>query len=158
MKKTVAALSILVSLFVSKNCFASQAKAVGIFLGNPDSVTLKSWKSKTEAYDVGVSFSTGGHHYHIYADYIYNIENLIKKSNEFINQIDFYIGAGGFLINKKATATKESKTYLGIRAPFGIEWKPDVPFSVYFEVALGLSVVPETDGETFSGLGVRYFF
>lgn len=158
MKKIAIILSVLMPLFVSINSLSAQTKAVGIFLGNPDSVTLKSWKSKTEAYDIGVSFSTGGHHYHIYADYIYNIENLIKKSDEFINQIDFYIGAGGFLINKKATATKESKTYLGIRAPFGIEWKPDAPFSVYVEVALGLSVVPETDGETFSGVGVRYFF
>lgn len=158
MKKIYLALSFLMFVLSSSVGLANQGKAVGLFLGNPDSVTLKSWKSKSEAYDLGVSFSSGGNHYHIYGDYIYNIDHLLKMSDNFINQVDFYIGAGAFLINKKATATKESKTYLGVRAPFGIEWRPDAPFSVYFEIALGLSVIPETDGENFSGIGVRYIF
>lgn len=143
---------------VSISTKAATSKAIGLFLGTPDSITLKIWNSDVEAFDLGASFSSGGNHYHLYGNYIHHVNNLIKEKEAFFRQLDFYVGGGAFIISTKATPTKDSKTLFGARVPFGVEWRPNVPIAVYVEVALGLSVIPETTGYTFSGLGVRYIF
>lgn len=156
---------LLISITMASSAsFALSPKAVGLFIGTPDSLTFKAWESEIKAYDLGMSFSTSSKNYHIYGDFIHHFKNVLKENAQISKQIDFYVGGGAFVYNTKeeknvfGNVTKESKTYLGVRAPFGIEWRPEFPIAVYLEFALGLAVVPETTSNTYSGIGVRYLF
>ena len=48
---------------------------------------------------------------------------------------------------------------LGVRVPFGVEWKvADPPIGVFVEVVPVIAIVPQTTGIFQAGLGIRYYF
>ena len=68
----------------------SSGTGLGIMLGEPTGVNLKSWISSSSAFDVGLAWSfTHEGSMHIHADYLYHNYNLISSN------IPFYVGIGG---------------------------------------------------------------
>lgn len=138
----------------------------GIILGSPTGITGKFWMDGRVAYDAGISFSTGDYIL-VYGDYLYHYPGSFKGNNQFLMNVTPYLGIGGVFALTTADRSNNDRIYgkrsgafgLGIRVPFGAEWRPGKPpLGIFLELAPGISVAPATDILIMGGLGIRYYF
>lgn len=158
-------LSFILFIFLSLTVKADNL-GFGFILGNPTAITGQWVQSKETSYQAGFSFSYDDS-FLVFADRLFHMPGTFKTTEQFINELVPYVGIGGAL----AVTTKDRRTQdgyfdkdegsvgLGVRVPIGIEWKNSDPnISVYFEIAPGISIFPETSAQFMGGLGLRYFF
>ena len=131
---------------------ASQDKGfgLGIILGEPTGLSLKSWIGSKTALDFAVAWSFANNDsLHLHADYLIHNFNLLKvKKGELL----FYYGIGGRIKTEK-------KSRVGIRVPIGISYIFEkIPLDIFFELAPLLDLVPDTNFEITGGIGIRYYF
>jgi hypothetical protein len=149
----------------TSSAFANKLGA-GFFIGEPTSLTMKYWTSSTQAVDAGLAFSLSDY-FLIYADYLTHYPQMIPKKNQFLSQLEFYIGVGGLLVVTNKDYSKDDR-YLGkksgsvgfgVRVPVGVEWQPaNPPLGIYLELVPGMSIIPKTDAFFQGGVGIRYYF
>lgn len=158
--------TLLLVLFVTKAGFALGATGAGIILGNPTGLTAKMWKDSLVAYDAGLSFSNSDY-FLMYGDYLFHYPGSIKNKNAFISQLTPYWGVGGIVVlssanrdsNDKFIGKKSGSLGLGVRFPFGVEWRPgSPPLGFFAELVPGMSIFPATDILFQGGIGMRYYF
>ena len=161
MKKLIVFLTIL-----SVNSVMAREFGVGFILGNPTAITGQWVQSQKDSYQAGFSFSYDDS-FLIYADRLFHFPGTFKTTESFINELIPYVGVGGALAvtskdrrNKDGYFNKdEGSLGMGVRIPVGVEWQHQNPgLSVYFELAPGISIFPETSAHFMGGLGFRYFF
>ncbi len=121
---------------------------VGIMLGEPSGISLKSWNNSTTAIDLGLAWSLSGKDaIHVHADYLWH-----KWLNVDKGELTFYYGIGG-----RAVFTDDP--YAGVRIPFGLNYLvEDSPIGIFFELAPILDFLPDTNGDANGSLGVRFYF
>jgi hypothetical protein len=165
MKKLI--LIFLISASVSAGADQVHKTGVGFILGSPTALTGKHWLDSRSAVDAGLSFGINDY-FLIYGDYLFHFPELFGKSNsQFVEDLIPYAGVGGiFAVGTKEQSTRSGyfgknrgEAGLGARFPVGVEWLPkNTPVGIYLELALGLSILPETSGFAQGGLGARFYF
>lgn len=88
---------------------------MGIILGEPTGISVKSWTGSTTAFQGAVawSFSSSGA-LHIYADYIFHDFHILEI--EGAGKLPVYYGIGA------KVKFKTEDTRLGVRVPLGINY------------------------------------
>ena len=132
----------------------SSGTGLGIMLGEPTGVNLKSWISSSSAFDVGLAWSfTHEGSMHIHADYLYHNYNLISSN------IPFYVGIGGRIKLHNSEDKSESDARIGVRVPIGLDFfVRDMPIDIFVEIAPIVDLSPSTEATVNGGVGFRYFF
>lgn len=123
---------------------------IGVILGEPTGISVKSWNNDRSAFDLGAawSFSGSNENLHLQADYLlHNWFGDIEGS-----PLAFYYGIG-------ARALVGSNSTLGIRIPIGLNYIiPDSKLDVFLEAAPILDLAPDTEFSGNGGIGIRYYF
>jgi hypothetical protein len=159
---------------IALTLFTAQAQArtggpfgLGLILGDPTALSVKYDSTAHDAFDAGLAFNVDKWIL-VYGDYQYKFADTFSRTPGLSNIMP-YLGVGLVLVasNHSLDDTRHyqyfsestsSKVALGIRVPFGLEWRPDAPIGVFAELAPGISVIPGTVGFLQGGLGIRYFF
>jgi len=157
---------LLGSFFFSAYLFCSFAAAqdrgfgLGIVVGEPTGISLKSWQGRTTAFDAALAWSFAGHDFvQLHGDYLSHNFSLLKVEQ---GQLPFYYGIGGRLklinIDNKRN-DRDDKTRIGVRIPLGLAYLFEkVTLDLFVEVVPVLDLVPETAFDLNAAIGVRYFF
>lgn len=121
---------------------------LGVMIGEPTGITLKSWTGQNTAFDVGLAWSlSGSDDIYVHADHQWHKPLEVEKGN-----LSFFYGIG-------ARAIFSNDTFLGARIPLGLSYlAPEAPLEFYLEVAPVINLIPDTDGDADGGIGVRYYF
>lgn len=142
---------------------------LGIQLGDPTAITGKYYLDKSQAIDGGISFDFNQWTM-LYGDYLMHFPGGFGTNEQFIRELNPYVGIGGLLIlsnrndvevrkQRYFSSSSSSKTALGVRIPLGIEWRtPKIPLGVFIELVPGITIIPSTNGYIQGGVGARYFF
>jgi hypothetical protein len=105
-----------------------------------------------KAIDGGIGWkSSGDNDFHIYADYLFHMYDLIKIRH---GKLPLYFGGGLRFINRDNGDDK-----FGARIPVWVEYLfEDVSLGAFFELAPIINVTPDTDFDLEGGIGIRFFF
>lgn len=139
------------AIFTTKS-FAQDTNAgktgLGVMIGEPTGITLKSWTNEQNAFDVGLAWSLSGtDDLYVHADYQWHKPLEVEQGN-----LSFFYGLG-------ARAIFSSDTFFGARIPLGLSYlAPEAPLEFYLEVAPVINLIPDTDGDADGGIGIRYYF
>lgn len=133
---------------------------LGIVVGEPTGISLKSWQGRTTALDAALAWSFAGNDFvQLHGDYLSHNFSLLKVEQ---GQLPFYYGIGGRikLINiDNKRGDRDDKTRIGVRIPLGLAYLFEkVPLDLFIEVVPILDLVPETAFDLNAAIGVRYFF
>jgi hypothetical protein len=150
MYKKLLIVSALFSVFAANGSGQSAGFGAGIMVGEPTGISLKSWLSRTNAWDAGIAwgFEKQGA-LHLHADYLWHNFDLIKIDK---GRLPLYYGIGArFLF--------ADDTHFGIRGVIGLNYLfADIPLDLFLELVPIFDLVPGT-GIGFNGaFGIRYFF
>ena len=151
MKLSLISLVLLVSLCAGSSSAQRKGFGLGVIVGEPTGISLKSWLTGTTAIDAAVAWSFARESsFHIHADY------LIHAYDEFDTNesVPLYYGIGGRLKTSNGGDAR-----LGLRGVIGIGYLfREAPIDLFFEVAPILDVAPSTELSINGGFGARYFF
>jgi hypothetical protein len=148
-------------LMITINSAAAQNRGfgVGIILGEPTGISLKSWLGPSSALDFAVAWSFERYNsLTIHADYLKHNFRLIKVDK---GALPFYYGIGGRIKLKDDDAPRNNndEARLGVRVPVGLAYHfENVTLDVFLEVVPILELVPSTDFTMSAAVGIRYFF
>ena len=122
---------------------------LGIIIGEPTGVSLKTWVSQKHAVDAGIAWSLTYDWFHIHADYLIHNFELIDVSQ---GQLPFYFGFG-------ARIGIGNNFNLGARVPVGLAYLfEDAPLDVFAEVVPSLQLINQIQFQMNGGIGIRYWF
>lgn len=140
-------------LFISANCFAqSHGTGVGIMVGQPTGLTLKTWVSKTSAIALGGAYNFKNEGVQVQADYLYHFMNAFPIT---MGRIPVYTGIGGTISYKKNSSDPD----YGIRLPVGFSYfMPASKFDLFVEADPVIIIKPESRVSLNGNVGIRYFF
>lgn len=121
---------------------------IGVMIGEPTGLTLKSWMNSKNAFDVGLAWSLSGKDaIHLHADYLWHSWLDVEKGS-----LALYYGLGG-----RAVFTDDA--FIGLRIPVGLNYlAPDAPVGFFFEVVPIVDFLPDTDADANGAIGIRYYF
>lgn len=131
---------------------AAQDKGLGlgIIIGEPTGLSLKSWTGRRTAVDAAAAWSfdrNGSLHLHV--DYLIHDFNLLRTRT---GRLPVYYGIGGRVL-------LQDKTRVGIRIPVGMSYIFEkAPFDVFVEFGPVFDVVPKTELTMSGFIGFRYYF
>ena len=175
MKKLIAlfALSVLtIGLAAAQN--QRDKFGLGIILGNPSGLSAKI-PSGNNSINAILGYNAHGGPYwgerdcpgpgpancyddgslYLGADYIFYNYNLIHVSQ---GRLPLYYGPGLNATFWNAPAGRDD-VRIGFRIAVGLEYQfASAPFDIFFEIAPGINLVPNTAGYVSAGLGTRFFF
>ncbi|MEX0780563.1 MAG: hypothetical protein WD491_10155 [Balneolales bacterium] len=121
---------------------------IGLMLGEPSGVTVKSWNSIRSAFDIGAAWSLSGRNesVHLHSDYL--LHNWFPDTQG----LGFYYGVGGRVIfSGDATA--------GVRVPIGLTYIfQNAPLDAFVEAVPIFDVTPNTEFAGNGAVGIRYYF
>jgi hypothetical protein len=122
---------------------------IGVMLGEPTGVSVKSWFSETTAFDIGAAWSLSDNEdLHLHADYLIHswfddIEN---------GSLAFYYGIGGRIIFADDAEA-------GVRVPLGLNYIfEEIPFDLFVEAVPIFDLTPDTELAGNGAVGLRYYF
>jgi hypothetical protein len=124
---------------------------IGLIVGEPTGISLKTWTSSTTAIDGGMAWSFHRETaLHIHADYLWHSFDLIKTQE----RIPVYYGVGG-----RIRFGNKVDSGIGVRGVVGLNFfLKQAPIDFFLELAPILDLIPETSLSMNGGIGVRYFF
>jgi hypothetical protein len=133
------------------NVHAKNTFGIGVIVGEPTGLSLKSWLSQRDAFDVALAWDF--HPYdmiHVHADYLLHNFSLIPVTQ---GQMPVYFGIGGFV------GVGDVEPGLGFRIPFGVSYIfSPAPVDVFLELVPALRLITGTHFDFQGGIGVRYWF
>ncbi len=159
MKKHI--LILLISLIViaimlfssSKNVNAqTSGTGIGVILGEPTGLSLKTWTGRNTALDLGAAWSfTDEDKLHIHADWLKHFWGVLNENTQGI-ELPLYCGIGG-------RVKLEDDARAGVRFVGGIDIIfEEAPIDIFVEIAPILDIAPETEFNGNANLGFRYWF
>jgi hypothetical protein len=123
---------------------------VGVLLGEPTGISAKVRLGPTSAIDAAAAWSfvdEGSFYFH--ADYLMHFPDVLTVDP---GELPLYVGVGGMV-------SLREDPLLGIRIPVGLAYEFETaPLDVFFEIAPGMGIFPETSLEFGGGIGIRYYF
>jgi hypothetical protein len=145
---------IFLIVFLANNVLALERSkfGLGVIAGEPTGITAKYMIDDVNAIDGGIGWETSGdNEFHIYADYLYHMYDLIKVRR---GNLPLYFGGGLRFVDRENQDNK-----FGIRLPVGVEYLfENVSLGAFFEFAPVLNLTPDTDFDLEGGIGIRFFF
>ena len=129
---------------------AAQTTAVGFIVGDPTGLSLKSWRSRAVAWDLGLGWSLGKRTaFDIKLDATRHNYKLLKTKQ---GKAPVYLGIG------MALHTGASTT-VALRLPIGVNYifRRD-PAELFMEIVPVLGLVPSSDFTLATGFGARFRF
>jgi hypothetical protein len=122
---------------------------LGIIIGEPTGLSMKTWVSQKHAVDAGVAWSLSNDWFNIHADYLIHNFELINVSK---GQLPFYFGFG-------AKIGIGNEFSLAGRVPVGLAYLfEDAPLDVFVEVVPALQLINQIQFQMNGGIGIRYWF
>ena len=123
---------------------------IGLMLGEPTGISVKSWNNTRSAFAFGAAWSFGRNDaLHMHGDFL--LHNWLDDVEE--GELAFYYGFGARL------ALADPDARLGIRVPVGLNYIiPEVPLDLFIEAVPIFNLTPSTDFDGNGALGVRYYF
>ena len=125
---------------------------LGIMVGDPSGLNLKSWTGRRTAFDVGLAWSfVGNSSLQIHADLLFHEFGQFRPRR---GRLGLYYGLGG-----RVKTTKDEETILSVRIPLGLTYIFErAPLDLFFELVPLLDLTPETRGDVQGAIGIRYYF
>lgn len=148
MKKVIL---IIATILFTFNVFSQdRGFGIGIIVGEPTGLSLKSWTGSKTAIDAAAAWSFAGEGaLHLHADVL--VHNF-KIFNPNKGRLPVYIGLGGKVV-------LESDLLLGARIPIGINYLfSGAPFDFFAEIVPTMNLLPSTDFDIGGGIGLRVWF
>lgn len=140
--KTAILISII--LFIFTFIFLEPVESstgIGFIIGEPTGLSLRIDRFPV----IGIAWSINNY-FHLHCDY-WLITPHIKRG------LYWFWGFGGKMTSNK---TDSNNLTLGMRVPIGLRYFPSKKIEVFFEVAPGLRVFPDTASDFDIGLGMRF--
>lgn len=132
----------------------SKRFGIGLYLGEPTGFTGKGYLTDQLAIQGILSWSFVDDAFTIIGDVTYDVLDIPVDVRAFT--LPFYIGAG---VKVGINGGKDDNTLVGIRVPLGVAMQfVNHPVEVFFEIAPGVGVAPETDFDISGGVGGRFYF
>lgn len=141
---------VLIAGVFALNVFAQdRGFGIGVILGEPTGLSVKSWITSKTAVDAAVAWALHDPSLHIHADFLVHKFDLVTISE---GQLPFYLGLG-------ARVKLADETMFGARIPIGIDYLfEEAPLDIFFEIVPILNLVPSTAFDLNLAIGIRYFF
>lgn len=145
----------------------SSGFGLGIVLGEPTGLSMKTWVSGDRALAFGLAWGGWGHggYIHVHGDYLFHNFSLIKVSK---GRMALHYGPGlrvrswggdRYWNNGRYYDSNGGHLRVGIRFPVGLTYMFDgAPVDIFLEAAPALDIVPGTSFDMNGGLGFRYYF
>lgn len=135
---------------------------LGIMLGEPSGITAKYWLSRTQAFDVGLSYSFDDDYFALLSNYLWHFPALFGARGSVGSQFVPYLGIGGVLAfddEGPFGRRRGQDIAVGARIPLGVEFLPRaVPLGIFAELAPGVGLIPEVFGFLQGEVGGRFYF
>lgn len=150
-------LMLTVALLVAAASAQMSGTGIGIIVGEPTGLSLKSWLSAKSAITVGAawSFRNDGSLL-LWADYTLHSFNITGASSP--RSLAFYYGIGG-KVGFVDRNDNDNETVIGARVPLGLMLPiGDAPVEIFLEVVPTVDLSPDTDFGVNGGIGVHFFF
>jgi hypothetical protein len=152
----------LIAVMLSSLTHAQEGLGVGIIVGEPTGVSVKTWINDKNAVDAAVAWSfSENDSFQFHADYLFHNHTLVKIDDA-TGTFPVYIGLGGRLKLKeenKGKGRNDDDALLGIRVPFGISYLfADAPVELFVEIVPILDIVPDSDVDLNAAIGARFYF
>ncbi|MDY0093534.1 MAG: DUF3996 domain-containing protein [Candidatus Vecturithrix sp.] len=145
---------LLLFCFVNNQAFAQrQGVGLGVIVGEPTGLSLKSWMSASTALNLAAAWSFEKYGaFQVHLDYVFHHPRLVEPN------LPFYYGLGGRL-KLKDSGSDDNDAHLGIRLPLGLVYLfREVPLDFFIEVVPVLDLAPETAVNLNAALGMRFYF
>jgi len=159
MKKFVSTCALLLVLTGNPAWCQDSGMGLGLIVGEPTGISLKSWQGASTALDFGLAWSFSGNDFiQLHGDYLSHNFSSLKVEK---GRLPFYYGIGGRLkfIDVGSKKGGDSRTRLGVRLPLGLNYLFEkTSLDVFVEVVPVLDLVPETKIDLNAAIGIRYFF
>ena len=139
-------------LFLPSSARAQAGIGVGFIAGEPSGFSLKTWLTRTTAFDAVAawSFEDEGS-FHAHGDYLVHNYEVFRVGK---GALPLYYGVGGRIRNNK-----NADPNVGIRFPVGIEYLfSRQPLDLFLEVVPVLDLTPESNVDVNASFGARFFF
>lgn len=164
----VAALALMLPLLptAAEAAKASTGTGLGFILGSPTGFSLKVPQGRAHAlqfalgYDLdgGPHWGGPGHdhgsHFYLGGDYLWYNYSLFRVEK---GRLPLYYGPGVWVSLHNHNDHNHNRA--GIRGVIGIAYQfANAPFDIFLEVGPGISIIPDTHGHGFGGLGGRFYF
>ncbi|MDI6808326.1 MAG: DUF3996 domain-containing protein [Candidatus Eisenbacteria bacterium] len=158
--KTVSLVFVLFALaFGMVEARGEEGLGVGVIVGEPTGISIKTWISGTRAVDGAAAWSLSENEaFQFHADYLIHNFTLLKlKESE--GRLPVYYGVGARIRLNNGDGANDGNASVGVRIPFGIAYMfARHPIDIFLEVVPILDVAPDTDFDINAAIGARYYF
>jgi len=150
MRRFAKALALTV-LLVPGAVWAQQGTGLGIIVGEPTGLSLKTWVGGNSALDAGLAWSfVDNGAMHVHGDYLLHNFSVFDL-DEGALPLYYGIGVRAFF--------QENDTRVGLRVPLGLAYIfSGSRADIFAELAPLLDLTPETEFNLNGAAGIRYFF
>lgn len=156
MKKLLTAFLLTLFVTVSFNSLTyaqddSKNLGIGVIVGEPTGLSLKSWTEGNNAFDLGVAWSFGPYDaINLHADYLWHNYDVFEEPET--GNLPLYYGIGARVV------LAENDAVIGARFPVGINYIfEEAPLDLFLELAPILNLAPDTDFHIGGGVGLRFY-
>lgn len=145
---------------------AASDVGIGFVLGSPTGFSLKLPQGRAHAlqFTLGYDLDGGPHwagpgddhgsHFYFGGDYLWYNYSLFRVEK---GRLPLYYGPGVWVSLHNHDDHNHNRA--GIRGVIGIAYQfANAPFDIFLEVGPGISIIPDTHGHGFGGLGGRFYF
>ena len=148
----IAAISL--SLVISTGLLFAQSSGtgIGVILGEPTGLSLKSWIGPDTAFDIAVAWSFEHEdEIHLHGDWLRHYRGIFNERSPYVD-LPLYLGIGGRVI-------LQEDALAGIRFVGGIDILFErIPVDIFLEIAPILDLAPSTEFNGNANVGFRYWF
>ena len=162
MKIKMVLLGGLIAVIMSSPAHAEHRWGVGIIVGEPTGISIKTWINDRNAVDAAAAWSFSENaSFQFHADYLFHNFTLVKI-DDVSGTFPVYYGLGGRLKLKdenKGKGRNDDDALVGIRVPFGISHLfADAPVELFIEIVPILDIFPDSDFDLNGAIGARFYF
>ncbi len=162
MKSVGVAVLILTVLATTSAVYAQEGFGLGIIVGEPTGISIKSWLGGKHAIDAAGAWSfSENQSFQFHSDYLVHLVGVLPPAvNQ--SQLSLFTGIGGRIKFKEGNEGKgrnDDEHLLGVRIPLGISYLfAGAPVDLFVEVVPILDVFPDTEFDINGAIGARFYF
>jgi hypothetical protein len=136
---------------------AQQGLGLGVIVGEPTGLSLKTWMSRATAFDFAAAWSFADEgSLHLHGDYLLHSYGVIRVEK---GSLPLYYGIGGRVRALNGPPGEQDEVNVGVRIPVGLAYLfQNDPFELFLEVVPILDITPASDVTLNASLGCRYYF